>query len=397
MVPEIEKVSEVECGEPIRCGTARDEAEHNFQQQIESRTKDVSLVRAEFANQPERESLREQSASGSVASSDVSVIIVTFNSEKTVERTMRSLLKQSVLPREVIVIDGGSSDGTLQVVNRMKEVALLPIILVSKVHGSRGYCRNVGLEHSSGDIIAFLDSDCEAPLDWLSNLISTLRKPGSHVKGVGGPYVPPADSHSFSNTTYHLLGASTGRLTAQFLRKEDNEKHVVTMPGGNCAFEKSALLEAGGFDPKLDYCEDADLSGKVSALGHRLLFVPSTFVYHDWKGWKGLLQLALAGANYGKGRAIASRVKSSLFPSGYMSLLFLLAIGTLTELSLIILSPYYLVLPLLTAVSYLAFCFLIMLRHKTFDAKAVLSPIVFLLSYGFGILSGMLEAKRSIP
>lgn len=396
MESEVDNLKEPQAIEVVHDTIAQDGSRCAFSQQIGSSTKNILLERAEFADQPDSDKVREHGTTTSLTSPRVSVIIVTFNSEKTLERALASLFRQSILPFEVVMVDGDSSDSTSQIVVRMKEIASFPIIFVPGVRGSRGHCRNVGLEHSSGDIIAFLDSDCEAPSDWLSNIISSLRKSGTLVKGVGGPYVPPADSHGFSNTTYYLLGASTGRITAQFLRKEDREKHVMVMPGGNCAFEKSALLEAGGFDPRLDYCEDTDLSGKVSALGHKLLFVPSTFVYHDWKGWKGLLPLAFAAINYGKGRAVASRAKSSLFPSGYLMLLLLFAVSALTELFLVMLSPFYLMFPVLTAGCYLAFCFFIMMRYRAFNAKALLSPVVFLLSYGFGVLSGILEAKRNV-
>lgn len=278
----------------------------------------------------------------------------------------------------------------------MKEESKLPIILLTGVQGSRGRCRNVGLENCSGDIVAFLDSDCEAPSDWLGNVVTSMHNPSSGVKGVVGPYVPPIGSNVFSRATYHLLGASTGKLTAQFLRKEDGPKHVREMPCGNCAFEKRAVLEVGGFDSRLDYCEDVDMSSRLSSSGHRLLFVPSLFVYHDWNGWRGLSQLAFAAVKYGKGRAIASRIKPSLFPYGYLLLLAALFIGVAIELLLATLSPFYLMVPVGAAALYLVFCSTLMLRHRTFDVRAVLSPVVFLTSYGLGILSGSFQSKQDL-
>ncbi|MDG6998118.1 MAG: glycosyltransferase [Nitrososphaerota archaeon] len=326
----------------------------------------------------------------------VSVVIVTYNSENTIERCLHSLFRQSMISNQVVVVDGGSSDSTIRIVNEMKEKSPFPISVIIEAGKTRGRCRNVGLEHCSGNFVAFLDSDCEAPFDWINNIVTAFRNSEESIRGVGGPYVPPERSPVFSKTTYHLLGILTGKLTAQFLRREDQERLVDALPGGNCAFSREAMLEVSGFDSSMDLCEDTDVSHRLGSRGYKLKFTPTLFVHHDWRGWKGLLPLASAAFSYGKGRVVASRSKDSLSPYGNALLFSALVLGALLELTLPFVSPIYLLLPGITILGYLAFCSLLMMKHKAFSVKAFLSPVVFLASYGLGMLSGVSKSRRKV-
>lgn len=324
----------------------------------------------------------------SLQAKEVSVIVLTYNSENTIRGALKSLAHQSARPKEVLVIDGGSADGTINAVETLRNTLEFPL-LVLVADGSKSLCRNIGLQHSSGEIVAFLDSDCEAPPDWLENLASVLCTSDARVKAVGGPYVPSTDSHNFSFATYHLLGVFSGKLTSQFLRVEDSARTVAAIPGGNCAFWRRALLEVGGFDPVLRACEDTDISDKLVSSGYSLLFLPSLYVYHHWKGWTGLLPLARLGLAWGEGRITASRVRASLFPYGYLAFLLLLGLGTATEAYLAATSSALVILPVMTVATYLTFCLFLMAKHKAYSTRAVLAPLVFLASYGAGIVKGI--------
>lgn len=330
---------------------------------------------------------------GKAESTTASVVIVTFNSENTIGPCLESIERQLITPNEIILVDGGSSDNTLGVIRAIKERSELHISVLVAERETRGFCRNLGLTHCSSEIVCFLDSDCKAPDGWLSNIIESFRESDSEIAGVGGPYVPPEGSPSFSKLTYQLLGLLTGKLTSQFLRRDDASRLVTALPGGNCAFSRSIVQKIDGFDAKMDICEDTEISTRLTSSGYKLKFTPSLFVYHDWKGWSGLRQLSSAAANYGKGRVLASLSKSSLFPYGFALLLLLLTLGGIIELSLVIYSLNYLILPVFTVAIYLAFCSVLMVRHKTFSTKALLSPVVFLVSYGMGIVKGVLEYK----
>ena len=92
----------------------------------------------------------------------ISVVVPVRNGERTLPRLMASLVAQSLKPYEIIVVDDGSSD-------RSPDIAREYGAKLYFTGGGKGanYARNLGVKASSGDIIAFTDSDCVAHPDWL--------------------------------------------------------------------------------------------------------------------------------------------------------------------------------------------------------------------------------------
>jgi glycosyltransferase involved in cell wall biosynthesis len=94
----------------------------------------------------------------------ISVVIAAYNASTTIERAVRSVLAQTRLADEIIVIDDGSTDGTADIVRRFgSEVRLL-----SQANGGASVARNRGIEAAGGEWIAFLDADDE----WLPEKLS---------------------------------------------------------------------------------------------------------------------------------------------------------------------------------------------------------------------------------
>lgn len=86
----------------------------------------------------------------------IGIITVCYNSEKTISRTLKSIENQSVIPDELIIIDGGSSDRTLNIIQEFKN---LPIKIVSESDDGIYNAMNKGLKMCSSDIVGFLNSD----------------------------------------------------------------------------------------------------------------------------------------------------------------------------------------------------------------------------------------------
>jgi glycosyltransferase involved in cell wall biosynthesis len=87
---------------------------------------------------------------------NLSVVIPLYNKERAVQRTIESVLNQTVLPTEIIVVDDGSTDGSMQVVEQLNH----PLVrLVHQTNAGVSAARNKGIELAIGDWIAFLDAD----------------------------------------------------------------------------------------------------------------------------------------------------------------------------------------------------------------------------------------------
>jgi glycosyltransferase involved in cell wall biosynthesis len=100
---------------------------------------------------------------------DISIIIPTYNSERTVGRCLESLLEQSVLPGEIVIPDGNSHDNTEKICNSF-DTPLIRFIPASW-NISTGSARNLGASLASHGYLVFLDSDCVAHGDLIKNYI----------------------------------------------------------------------------------------------------------------------------------------------------------------------------------------------------------------------------------
>lgn len=91
----------------------------------------------------------------------VSIVTVCYNSATTIERTIKSVAGQDYREIEYIIIDGGSTDGTLDIIDRYKDNIS---VLVSETDGGIYYAMNKGIARATGDIIGFINSD-----DWYAD------------------------------------------------------------------------------------------------------------------------------------------------------------------------------------------------------------------------------------
>lgn len=101
-----------------------------------------------------------------------SVIIPVYNSSSTIRATMNSVIQQSYKDYEIIVVDDGSQDESLNIC--MEYIEKVNISVYSKKNEGVSSARNYGLEKAQGDYILFLDSDDQLDKDCLSNVDSTI-------------------------------------------------------------------------------------------------------------------------------------------------------------------------------------------------------------------------------
>ncbi len=186
----------------------------------------------------------------------VSVIIPAYNAEKTIRETIESVLNQTLQDFEIIVINDGSQDATLEIVSSIQDSRLQ---VFSYPNAKQAASRNRGFAHSSGEYIAFLDADdlwiptkLEAQLKALQdNPEAAVAYSWSHCIDEKGKFLREASHSTTSGDVYAKL------LLCDFL---DN--------GSNPLIRREALIEVGGFDESLPPAEDWDMWIRLAASYH---------------------------------------------------------------------------------------------------------------------------------
>ena len=156
----------------------------------------------------------------------ISVVICAYNAERTMDACLASLRTLRYPNYEVIVVNDGSTDRTLEISQRYPEVRI-----ISQENKGLSVARNVGIEHATGEIVAYTDSDCVVDPDWLTYLAYKFVHSG--FVAVGGPNLPPPEESRIAA----CVAASPGGPTHVLIDDEVAE-HI---PGCNMAFPKTAL------------------------------------------------------------------------------------------------------------------------------------------------------------
>jgi O-antigen biosynthesis protein len=203
---------------------------------------------------------------------------------KTIDQCLASVFQQTLLPDEVVVVDGNSEDGTLEIIKKY------PAKVVTEPGLGYGYARNIGLENATGDIIAFVDSDCQLEKNYLTELIPPLANAESNIAGVGGITYPIKKNLISESLNVRLFGISTDT--------ENKIREIDTIGGGTSAYHKELLKKIGGFDTEVTGGEDYELNIRLRKAGYKLLLIPTAISYHLHP--TTLKKLAKKWYNYGK-------------------------------------------------------------------------------------------------
>src|SRR3972149_7809621 len=135
-----------------------------------------------------------------------SVCITVFNEEGTIGPLLESLLVQSKKPDEVVIVDGGSRDKTVDIIRHFEKKDRRIKVLVQKCSRAQG--RNIGVEIAKNDIIAVTDAGCIAQKDWLKKITEPLVN--SEIDMVAGFYKMTGET-PFQKAVSVFLGVTSRR------------------------------------------------------------------------------------------------------------------------------------------------------------------------------------------
>ena len=193
----------------------------------------------------------------------ISVVIPTYNRIALVERAIDSVLRQSIKPFDIIVVDDGSDDGTSEMIQKKYR----SINFVQQQNSGVSAARNNGIKHAKGDWISLLDSDDEWTGKKLENQVDRLIK----------------------NPDYHFCHTNEIwiRNGVRVNQKKRHQKYggyifdkcldICRISPSSTLFKKNILEHVGWFDTQLPVCEDYDLWLRITA-DYKILFVDELLI-----------------------------------------------------------------------------------------------------------------------
>jgi len=211
----------------------------------------------------------------------ISVVITALNEVENVPHLLDSLSVQEP-PFEIVFVDAGSDDGTVEVVEKYARTMPGTLrLLVREDRPSRGEARNLGVGASKYDLVAFIDADAIANPFWLREIRRSFMEGADVVAG------------KVINIGYKPF--------EELERVELEYKGLdVSYPSCNLAYRKDLFLRLGGFDPSFVTAEDIDLNMRAVDAGARIVYNPRAIVYHRTRPTIGRFLLQAFWNGYGR-------------------------------------------------------------------------------------------------
>ncbi len=212
----------------------------------------------------------------------ISVILVNWNRRELLRAALESLARQVDVDFEVIVVDNGSEDGSLEVIRAFD--ARFPLRLIRNAD-NRGFCaaNNQGIAVARGQFIALLNNDAEADPNWLIEL-QTACEARTEIGMVASKILVYEDPTRIDKVG-HLIypdGQNRGRGSGEVDRGQYDDSTECLWPDGCAALYRKAMLdEVGGFDEDFfAYADDADLGMRGRLAGWDCVYAPGARVLH---------------------------------------------------------------------------------------------------------------------
>jgi cellulose synthase/poly-beta-1,6-N-acetylglucosamine synthase-like glycosyltransferase/peptidoglycan/xylan/chitin deacetylase (PgdA/CDA1 family)/spore germination protein YaaH len=203
----------------------------------------------------------------------VAVIIPAYNEEKVIRKTIESILKSTYPNLEIIFVDDGSTDGTLNVVDYF--FSNNPQVKIfSRPNGGKWSALNFGIEKTNAQVLVTLDADTiflPSTIEKLVPYFSDLR-----VGAVAGN--TKVGNRKNVLTRWQALEYITSQNLDR--RAFDTMNCITVVPGSVGAWRRKAVLEAGGFSGST-LAEDADLTFAIIRNGYKVVYQPRAIAYTE--------------------------------------------------------------------------------------------------------------------
>lgn len=182
----------------------------------------------------------------------ISVVIPLYNKEQSIERTIQSVLNQSYQDYELVVVNDGSADKSLDVVERLV-ILDSRIRVISQANAGVSVARNMGIMEAKGEYVAFLDGDDIWDKDFLKEMVRLIEEfPGKSIYGLGCEQIKRGEKPILKDHYY---------------RGESGWSYdTMAFTGSSVCVNKKDAIAVGLFDTRMTHGEDIDMWWRLMLL-----------------------------------------------------------------------------------------------------------------------------------
>jgi len=213
----------------------------------------------------------------------VSVIVLTVNGAKVLERCLQHLYAQTYTNFDIIVVDNGSSDESHLVLKRFLSTGKLSVIRSPYNRGCPGG-RNLGFSYATGDLVAFIDNDGYAAPDWLERVVERFqsdKQAGAVASMVFFEQHPLIVNGIGGALNYQGYGVDCGiQQPYEFL---DPPKAVAYPMGCGMVIRREVFDRLGPLDEAVaNYYDDVEVGIRTWKLGYTVITAPDAWIDHEF-------------------------------------------------------------------------------------------------------------------
>ena len=211
------------------------------------------------------------------------MIVVNWNGKEFLDVCFTALRRQTFRDFETILVDNGSTDGSVEYVRKN-----FPEVRLVELERNKGFAggNNAGYEAASGEWIVLLNNDTEADARWLEEIHKTAKE-NAGVGSIASKMLCFDERHRIDNCGFSL---SRGGMTIDLGRGESDgpvwsgARKVFGASGGAGAYRRKMLQEIGFLDEELFVIyEDVDLAFRARLYGYECVLAPGAIVYHRYR------------------------------------------------------------------------------------------------------------------
>ena len=252
----------------------------------------------------------------------ISIIIPNFNGEQFLKECLNSIKKQNFSHYEVIIVDNGSNDGSVEYLNENYDEFTL---IQNQENLGFATAVNQGIKASNAEYVFLLNNDTELEVECVSKLLNCIDN-DENIFGVSSKMIQNQDRNLIDDAgdEYTILGYTkkVGNNRSKELYK--NKREIFSACAGAAIYRRNIFDIIGYFDENFfAYMDDVDISYRARIYGFKCVYCPEAVVYHDVSATSGskynAFKIRLAARNN-----VYVPYKNMPWPQLILNLLFLI-------------------------------------------------------------------------